>query len=350
MLLMLLAAALAQAPELPEERPILAEIQVYDEQIAALDSQLAALDQQAGEREAARAAQAVAVERARAGLDQDRSTVRVLVRAYYSLARRGIARLFFDAESPVELRRRVAYLGAILREHQDRTVAFARLATARAEAEGKLEAESKALAALRAELDQRRGQLEAERVRRVDLLRAVRGSRDLAMRANLEQRVVQGELTRSVELREATAPAATTAEPTAAFRAARGRLPRPVEGSVIHAFGAYVDPTTGEEIPNLGLDLAAPPGTPFRAVFAGEVTRSGYVRGYGQVVMVQHGSYTTLYAHANGLKVAAGETVRQGDVLGLVGTTGLVADDRARLHFEIRYNGTPQDPAAWLGS
>ena len=94
--------------------------------------------------------------------------------------------------------------------------------------------------------------------------------------------------------------------------------------------------------------MSAALGSPFRAVADGVVTRSGYVRGYGQVVMVQHGPYTTLYAHANGLRVAQGQAVRQGDVLGLVGNTGLAEDAEARLHFELRYNNTPQDPAPWL--
>ena len=125
-------------------------------------------------------------------------------------------------------------------------------------------------------------------------------------------------------------------------------LPAPVEGSVLHPFGTSTDPVTGETVQSVGIDLTAPLGTPFRAVFPGTVTRSAYVRGYGQMVTVEHGSYVTIYAHANGLRVAAGQEVQAGDVLGLVGTTGLLQDATPRLHFEIRYNGTPQDPAPWL--
>lgn len=340
--------ALAQAPPIPEERPILDEIQAYDEQIVALDAQIAALDADRATREQARSTQLVAAEQARAKLDAERGGVRALVRAYYTLARRGLARLVFDAESPTELRRRVFYLGSLVRRHQARLEGYATLVSQRAEADRRVAEETEALGKLRAELDGRRAQLDAERQRRLDLLRAVRASRELSARVAVEHGQAVAELDRSVAMREATLPAAAAAGPAAAFRAARGRLPRPTAGQVVAGFGPQPDPVTGETRNNLGMDFAAPPGTPFRAVFDGQVTRSGYVRGYGQVVMVQHGAYTTLYAHANGLRVAQGQEVRQGDVLGLVGTTGLVSDDQARLHFEIRYNGTPQDPAEWL--
>lgn len=340
--------ALAQAPPLPEERPILGEVEAYDQQIAALDAQIATLDQEATAREGTLREATLAADQARQALDRDRGGMRTLVRAYYRLSRRGIARLLFDAEDPAELRRRVRYLGALLLEHRARTEAYSAAAKTRTDAEGAAKSAAEAAAKARAELDTRRAQLAVERQRRIDLLNAVRGSRGLSAKVAVEQSTAREDFSRSVAVREATVPAATAAGPAAAFRAARGRLPRPVDGPVLSPFGTRTDAVTGEVRSNLGIDLAAPAGTPFRAVFAGTVTRSGYVRGYGQVVMVQHGSYTTLYAHANGLRVAEGQEVAQGDILGLVGTTGVIDDDRARLHFEVRYNGTPQDPAEWL--
>lgn len=348
MILLLLWLAAAQAP-LPEEQPILAEIQQYDEQIRTVDEQIAALAGQADARAAELDRRAVQAEDARRRIDEARGPTVEQLRRYYQVQRRGVARLLFDAESPGELRRRVRYLLAILRAQQARQAAWQALLTERAAVEEALAADRAAVASLREELDARRAQLAAERDRRVQLLRAVRGSREMAGRAVREVGAAQATLGESVRITEATAPASAVGNLTAVFRGLRGRLPRPASGPVVRGFGPGSDPVSGERFDNLGVDIAAPLGSPFRAVADGTVTRSGYTRGYGQMVMVQHGAYTTLYAHANGLRVAQGQEVRAGDVLGLVGNTGLVDDDAPRLHFEVRYNGTPQDPSDWLG-
>lgn len=349
-MILLLLWALAQAP-LPEEQPILAEIERYDAQIAALDEQIAALDAQVAERSEAVEARVIEAQAARKQMEAARVPTMEQVRDYYQLQRRGVARLLFSAESPVELRRRIRYLRSVLQALEARQRTWRELVEHTAVTEGQVAEERAALDGLRAELDGRRAQLAAERERRVQLLRAVRGSRPRATQAVVELRAAQADLGESIRVTEGSAPAEASGVggQTAAFRAARGRMPVPASGPVVRGFGSFVDPASGETVDNLGIDIGAPLGTPFRAVADGVVTRSGYTRGYGQMVVVQHGAYTTLYAHANGLRVAQGQEVRAGDVLGLVGTTGLVDGDAPRLHFEVRYNGTPQDPMDWLG-
>jgi murein DD-endopeptidase MepM/ murein hydrolase activator NlpD len=134
----------------------------------------------------------------------------------------------------------------------------------------------------------------------------------------------------------------------AAFRSSYGRLPWPTSGRVVRGYGVGKDPLTGEATRNTGVDIEAPYGTPFRAVYAGTVQQAGFIRGFGQTVVLDHGAYSTVYAHANGLKVVAGQPVAQGDVLGFVGNSGLVDTSGYLLHFEVRYHGTPQDPLVWL--
>lgn len=349
--LLLLATALV-APGRAQAAPegaLLAEIERYDTQIAALDAQIATLRAQAADAQARREAAGVDAAAADAEVSSRRGQVESGLRSYYRLKRKGVLPILFGAQSPLDLRRRVYYLLAVLRNEGARQVEFAATLARRAEAARTAQAEAEAAVALEAEVAGQRAGLDAERRRRRELLVAIRGSPALQERAVAETRAAQGALDASVKAREGSAPESAAGADGAAFRAAKGRLPSPVAGSVFRAFGTSSDPVTGEELRNLGLDLAAPLGTPFRAVFAGTVTRSGYVRGYGQMVMVEHGTYATLYAHANGLRVVQGQVVNQGDVLGLVGTTGLALDETPRLHFEIRYNGTAQDPAPWLG-
>ena len=133
------------------------------------------------------------------------------------------------------------------------------------------------------------------------------------------------------------------------FGGQRGALPSPVSGKLFRGFGPYHDPLTGEPLTNTGIDIAAPLGTPVRAVFGGVVRRSGYAKGFGQFVAVQHDdAHTTIYAHCNGLRAVEGQSVAAGEILATVGSTGLIEDDKPRLHFEVRYHGSPQDPTDWL--
>ena len=98
----------------------------------------------------------------------------------------------------------------------------------------------------------------------------------------------------------------------------------------------------------MGIDLAADYGSPVRSVFEGRVKLAQYVSGYGQTVAVEHGPFTTVYGHLSGLRVQPGQRVRGGDVIGLVGNTGLTDGDGYMLTFEVRYNDSAQDPLPWL--
>jgi murein DD-endopeptidase MepM/ murein hydrolase activator NlpD len=97
-----------------------------------------------------------------------------------------------------------------------------------------------------------------------------------------------------------------------------------------------------------GVDLGAPAGAPVRAARGGRVSYSGSgYRGYGKLVILDHdGGYQTLYAHNRRLLVRTGQRVRPGDVIARVGATGNAT--AAHLHFEIRKDGRPLDPARFL--
>jgi len=96
-----------------------------------------------------------------------------------------------------------------------------------------------------------------------------------------------------------------------------------------------------------GIDLRSPTGTPIRAAGGGTVTFSGWQGGYGQVVVINHGSgITTLYAHNSANLVSVGQRVERGDIIARVGTTGRTTG--AHLHFEIMHNGRPVNPRPYM--
>jgi murein DD-endopeptidase MepM/ murein hydrolase activator NlpD len=95
-----------------------------------------------------------------------------------------------------------------------------------------------------------------------------------------------------------------------------------------------------------GVDIAAPTGTPIRAAAAGTVIYTGYMGGYGNLTIVDHGNgLATAYAHQSAIYVGGG-SVSQGTVLGAVGSTG--NSTGPHLHFEVRVNGSPVDPMGYL--
>jgi murein DD-endopeptidase MepM/ murein hydrolase activator NlpD len=115
----------------------------------------------------------------------------------------------------------------------------------------------------------------------------------------------------------------------------------PVDGVVVSGFGMRWGRM------HEGIDIAAPSGTPIRAAAAGTVIHSGWLGGYGNLVVLDHGNgLATAYAHASVLLVGVGVHVSQGETVSLVGSTG--NSSGPHLHFEVRVNGVAVDPLLYL--
>ncbi|MFP8834868.1 peptidoglycan DD-metalloendopeptidase family protein [Hydrogenophaga sp. XSHU_21] len=121
-------------------------------------------------------------------------------------------------------------------------------------------------------------------------------------------------------------------------------LSSPLEFSrVSSGYGTRFHPVLGIRRPHLGVDFAAPTGTPVRTVGDGVVEFAGVQRGYGNVIFIRHrNNQVTVYAHLHRIGVRAGQRVSQGDFIGQVGSTGMSTGPH--LHFEFRDNGEHRDP------
>mgnify|MGYP004603828555 CR=1 FL=1 len=111
-------------------------------------------------------------------------------------------------------------------------------------------------------------------------------------------------------------------------------------------FGYRVHPVTGGLKQHKGLDMAAPSGTPIHAAADGTIREAGWHGGYGNFVLIQHTSaHTTAYGHMSRIhpSISSGMRVRQGDIIGYVGSTGMSTGPH--LHYEVRVNGIQQDPS-----
>ena len=134
-----------------------------------------------------------------------------------------------------------------------------------------------------------------------------------------------------------------------ALRAARasGKMLFPSQGPITSQFGSRFHPVLGYSRFHAGTDFGAETGSPIQASETGIVLFSGWYGGYGNAVILDHGGgMTTLYAHASRLYVSEGETVKKGDAIAAIGSTGLSTGPH--LHFEVRRNGEPVDPMNYL--
>ncbi len=126
-----------------------------------------------------------------------------------------------------------------------------------------------------------------------------------------------------------------------------GKMLLPCAGEITSGFGWRTHPILGYERFHAGLDIGADYGTTIYAADSGTVIFAGWYGGYGNAVIIDHGGgITSLYAHSSELYVSEGQTVRRGAAIAAVGSSGLSTGPH--LHFEIRENGEPVDPLAYL--
>jgi murein DD-endopeptidase MepM/ murein hydrolase activator NlpD len=126
----------------------------------------------------------------------------------------------------------------------------------------------------------------------------------------------------------------------------RGRLP--VHGQLSSRFGWRNSPIEGHRHHHDGMDIAASKGTRIDAVRSGTVEFAGQSRGYGNMVIIDHGNgLTSRYAHCDELKVTEGDRIRSGQAIATVGSTG--RSTGPHLHFEIRQDGEMIDPQEFFG-
>ena len=131
------------------------------------------------------------------------------------------------------------------------------------------------------------------------------------------------------------------------FSAHKGLLIMPVNGRIINLFGPYKNPKYNITNFRSGIDIKADHGEPIRSVFKGKVIYSNWFKGYGNMIIIDHGnSYYTVYAHMEETFKSKGEEVDAGEVIATVGDTGSMTG--AKLYFEVRHHGKPMDPLKWL--
>jgi len=207
------------------------------------------------------------------------------------------------------------------------------------------------LKSLKKKAEQKKGEIQKDLLKKGMILDAVRQQKQVHLAAIRELEAASAKLQRLInrlekELRE-KAKEKTFLPSARGFGALQGKLPFPVRGKILSTFGRNENPKFNTFTVQKGIEIEAPLGAGIRAIHDGRVLYSDWFKGYGKILIIDHGEgYYTLSGHASALLKAVGEEVRAGDVVALVGDTGSLKGPC--LYFEIRQRGRPLDPLAWL--
>ncbi len=262
--------------------------------------------------------------------------------AFYKYAKRGYMQLLATSSGMDQLRKRSKYLKVIMMEDQ---ILFDRMA-------GMQKKREKGISNIRDNLDLIKRLEEAEKASMASIKKDMNQKVLLLMKIHKEKEfyetVVKELQLGAKELRK-TLQKLDKVDPRpgklpTGFNAAKGRLPLPVRGKVARSRISR----RSRNGPGLkGVHIAGVNGANVEAVFPGRVEYSGWLRGYGEIIVLNHGSrYFTIYAQLSKRLKEVKELVERGETIGLLGNNGSSGD--AGLYFEIRRGGVNLDPMKWL--
>jgi septal ring factor EnvC (AmiA/AmiB activator) len=339
------------------ETSLLAELEQIERRLADKQREVARLDARIRRLQAEIAALRGDIERLQAYQAGQEQALARRLRTMYRIHAQGAALpVILGGEDPTARMALLKHLGSLAALDARIIQEYRVTSESLADRKKREEARQAELAGLRAEAKREQAEVDREVARRRALLARVQDERayhermvgELSEAARRLEAFVRELQARQRRLARVPPPSPRgTPSPAVGFGGLRGRLPWPTEGRIVAAFGPQVHPRFGTRTFRNGVDIEAAEGTDVVAVYPGQVVYTGWFKGYGNLIILDHGNeYYTLYAHVAEILVKEGDEVRQGQRIGTVGDTGSLAG--ARLYFEVRFQGKPQDPAEWL--
>ena len=271
-------------------------------------------------------------------LDEARPFLVAHARALYKLGDLSYVRMLLSVDKPSDIFRGYRFVSTLARRDNDRVARFRSDLGDLRNQRAALEQRSQASLLHRAALEQARRNLDADRRRKTELLTS------LVEKKEVHAAFVQ-ELQDAEEKLRQLLQGLGEGEVSVPLSAFRGALPWPTSGRVRSGFGRHKHPRFDTYTIQNGIEIDAAEDEPVAAVYQGTVAFAEHFKGYGLMVVLDHGGkHHTLYAHLRETSVVVGQKVAAGDILGTAGPAG----DGSGLYFEVRFQGRPEDPLEWL--
>ncbi len=269
------------------------------------------------------------------------------LRAMYRMKRGEALSVLFSSEAD-GIGRKHKYLTMIMDSDSNLISAYEDSISQISDERGKLGGLYSAVASARADVMRKKAETETLQRSKLALLTDVKHEKERRLKVIKELEDAAAELTELLNKLGAEEQASAPPEPAGTgFAAMKGRLRMPVEGSVVSAYGKVKHPKFNTVTFNNGIEIEARPGAAVRSVYDGRVIYTGWLKGYGQVMIIDHkGGFYTLFAHLSRVMKDRGEEVKKDEEVAVVGDTG--PSSSTGLYFEIRQHGIPRDPMPWL--
>lgn len=276
-------------------------------------------------------------------LDEQRDHLARQLRAAYVVGRQDYMKILLNQEEPNAVGRVVTYYSYLNRARIERIASITTTLDELAAVKADITTETQQLQQMRTSAAEEKHNLEATRNKRTVLVSKLKG--EISSKDQQLARLMSDEK----ELQKLIAALSRALEDIPpdiegkSFEALKGKLGWPVKGPFLAQYGAR------RNIGSLswqGVLISAPEGQQVRAVSQGRVAFAEWLRGYGLLLIIDHGNgYMSLYGYNQSLYRNVGDWVKAGDIVAAVGSSG--GQDQSGLYFEIRHNGKPTNPSQW---
>lgn len=265
------------------------------------------------------------------------------IRAAYQIGNQEYLKVLLNQENPSQVARMISYYDYFNKARAQQIERYSATIASLAEVELKIQLETENLVKDRSRLLTRQFTLANTRHEREETLARLNATitgKDAELKILIADRRRLEELLRRIERDIATLPAPSNVVP---FAKLRGKMILPVKGEISNPFGSSLNKG---KLHWDGLFITAAEGDPVYAVHYGRVVFSDWLRGFGLLLIINHGEgYMSLYGHNQSLYREIGDWVDAGEIIAGIGNSGGL--DRTGLYFEIRYDGKPRDPIVW---
>ncbi len=296
------------------------------------------------------------VQATRDKIDAMRPRVLKSLAALSKLGELSYARLLFSLDDPADILRGYRYVSRIASADGDQIRGFKASLVQLSGLEEQLKKRTAENLETRRRLNEARGFLATRKSSKEARIEEIARERQLQEELAEEYQKREAELLRLLGESGEVSPSGEFVQPAvqpiapfqsdAPLHQFKGQVPWPVRGTLVRKFGVERDPQFGTRTIQQGIEIDAFPEIEVHAVHSGRVVYADQFVGYGMLVIVDHGNREhTLYGRLGELRVAPGEDVSEGSLLGLLPNTRVTGSG---LHFEVRVQGKPEDPLDWL--
>lgn len=283
------------------------------------------------------------------------------VRAIYMHGQLNYLEVILGANSFSDFANRVELLKRVIRSDYNLILEIQKQKAAIEAKKAQLEEDKRQLDALAAEAEKTRQEIAKKKAEQQKVLDAAKSNKAAAAQMEQDLNAQLASVRNLIQQRLATAEAARQAAQQQAasddegggggsddnYVQGTGAMGWPCSGPITSPFGYRTHPIFGTTIFHAGIDIGVDYGTPIHAADSGVVVYSGWISGYGNAVIIDHGGgISTLYGHNQSLAVSEGQSVSKGSVIAYAGSTGNSTGPHC--HFEVDVNGSPVNPMGYL--